>query len=577
MINKLSKYIFFVACLYCFPAFGQASISDTLSGEEEVPSRIKTSNLYFDAQKAKMLKDNRLAIELFEKYVAKDPTNSAAFYELSQLCEDKKHLDKAELYIKKATAIIPDNKWYNEQLAEVLAEQGKYDEAASVAMKLADAEKSDISYAVVASEYLLRAQKYKESIQYIDKAIVRSGDDEDMMLKKVDICLKAGNIDQAAQVINTLIERDRHNGKYYKLLSELYDNNKKSDKARDVLLKGEKEAPGDLSIQVGLADYYLKHNDTTNFRRYAKQAMLNADLDLDAQMELFQLYTMGMKDSEENAEGLPILQALVAQHPNDAKLVATYGGFLESIGNVKEAIVQYKTSLAMAPGNFSVWERLLNAYTDKKDADSLLKYSDKVIRLFPTQAVAHYFNGIAKHNKGDNKAAALALQRAADMAPETNKKMMSAIYSTLGMVFIANKQLNEGWEAYDKALSYDQDNASALNNYSYALAQAGTQLAKAEQMSLKSLKLRPDEPTFLDTYGWVLYKKGDYAKAKEQIEKAIKLSENMAEGSLYEHLGDVFYKLNNKQKALEMWKMAKEKGGATDLLLKKITEEKLYE
>jgi tetratricopeptide (TPR) repeat protein len=86
----------------------------------------------------------------------------------------------------------------------------------------------------------------------------------------------------------------------------------------------------------------------------------------------------------------------------------------------------------------------------------------------------------------------------------------------------------------------------------------------------------PNSKSFLDTYGWILYQQGNYTEAKIYIEKAIAAAGD-DDGTLLEHLGDVYFKLNETEKAIEYWKKAKSKGEDNPLLLKKISEGKLYE
>jgi Tfp pilus assembly protein PilF len=88
-------------------------------------------------------------------------------------------------------------------------------------------------------------------------------------------------------------------------------------------------------------------------------------------------------------------------------------------------------------------------------------------------------------------------------------------------------------------------------------------------MSAKSLKLRPDESTYLDTYGWILYKQGKYTEAKQYIQRAIDSGENGADPTLWEHLGDIEYKLGNAEQALEHWKKAQSEGEKSELLQQK--------
>ncbi len=163
------------------------------------------------------------------------------------------------------------------------------------------------------------------------------------------------------------------------------------------------------------------------------------------------------------------------------------------------------------------------------------------------------------------------------MQPENDKQALENMYEVLADAYHSNKQDEQSDKAFDKALVLDPNNASVLNNYSYFLSERGKRLDEAEKMSKKSLELRPEEATFLDTYGWILYKKGEFEKAKEYVQQAINKMGPGADATLYDHLGDIYYKLNEKGKALEFWKTAKDKGADDSLIDKKIKEGKLYE
>ena len=119
------------------------------------------------------------------------------------------------------------------------------------------------------------------------------------------------------------------------------------------------------------------------------------------------------------------------------------------------------------------------------------------------------------------------------------------------------------------------DNVVVLNNYSYYLSLREKDLEKAERMSKKCIELSPNQSTYQDTYGWVLYKLKRFNEAREWLKKA-------AEGDdkspvITEHYGDVLYQLNLKKEALEYWKKAKNSGGDSELLNKKVREGVLYE
>ena len=112
------------------------------------------------------------------------------------------------------------------------------------------------------------------------------------------------------------------------------------------------------------------------------------------------------------------------------------------------------------------------------------------------------------------------------------------------------------------------DNALSLKNYAYFLSLRGKDLEKAENLSKRSLIFDPKNAASLDTYGWILYMKGDYTNAKIQIEKSLEGNSESAE--VVEHYGDVLFKLGDKQNAVLQWKKAQTLGGNSDALKKKI-------
>jgi Tfp pilus assembly protein PilF len=151
------------------------------------------------------------------------------------------------------------------------------------------------------------------------------------------------------------------------------------------------------------------------------------------------------------------------------------------------------------------------------------------------------------------------------------------MYTGLGDAYNYAKKYSASDSSYDYALKLDPMNATVLNNYAYYLSVRGVRLEDAERMSKKSLEVRKDEPTFMDTYGWILYKQGKYKDAQEYIQKAIDANGENADGTLWEHLGDVYYKQGNVDKAVECWTKAKEKGTENTDIDKKIKDRKLYE
>jgi len=108
-------------------------------------------------------------------------------------------------------------------------------------------------------------------------------------------------------------------------------------------------------------------------------------------------------------------------------------------------------------------------------------------------------------------------------------------------------------------LRLDTTNAVIYNNYAYFLSLREERLDDALEMARKANRLSPNNPTYLDTYAWVLYMLERYEEAREPMRLAVSLDRTDSKELLI-HYGDILYKLNDRFMASIYWKKALEKG-----------------
>ena len=95
-----------------------------------------------------------------------------------------------------------------------------------------------------------------------------------------------------------------------------------------------------------------------------------------------------------------------------------------------------------------------------------------------------------------------------------------------------------------------------IRHLGYLFADQGKNLERAEAMIRKAIQQRPDESAYLDSLGWVLYKRGKAKDAVDPLEKAVKGLNGGADATIYEHLGDVYFRLHENAKAKSAWEEA---------------------
>jgi len=119
----------------------------------------------------------------------------------------------------------------------------------------------------------------------------------------------------------------------------------------------------------------------------------------------------------------------------------------------------------------------------------------------------------------------------------------------LGRMDILERDLSQ-------VLTINPEHADAMNALGYTLADQTDRFDEALALITKALALRPDEPAFIDSMGWVLFRLGRFEEARSQLERAYQLFPNDEVAS---HLGEVLWMMGKKREAKKVWRKAKDR------------------
>ncbi len=115
--------------------------------------------------------------------------------------------------------------------------------------------------------------------------------------------------------------------------------------------------------------------------------------------------------------------------------------------------------------------------------------------------------------KTDDARKRLEAVLSADSGNKTARLWLANVETMKGDYDAAIKQ-------YQKVVEASPDDAQALNNLAYLLAEHSKQPDVALKMAQRAVELSPDDPSFLDTLGWILYQKSLYSSAIPYLERA---------------------------------------------------------
>jgi len=386
-----------------------------------------------------------------------------------------------------------------------------------------------------------------------------------------------GKTDLAIAELKKLRDVEPNGAQYIIMMADVYETGNQQANAAKMYEELEAKYPNEPLAQVALAQYYLENKNTEQYNKFMQQVMKNKNLDVETKIALIipSLQKLENDTSIERNQIIEMAKSISEESPENKDAMALYADVLYYGKKYNEALTEYKKYLKLDQSKFNIWSQIMSIYLDQQMHDSVLSYGNQCISYFPNNPMPYFFMGVTYLQKKEADKALIPLNKAAELEPE-NPLLYAQIYASLGDAYNATQKYELSDSCFEKALKILPDDATTLNNYAYYLSLRKNKLDKAEKMSKKSLQLQPDSKSFLDTYGWILYQQGKYTEAKDYIEKAIKAG-GQEDGTLYEHLGDIYYKLNEVDKAKENWKKAKEKGEDSPLLNKKMNEGKLYE
>lgn len=143
----------------------------------------------------------------------------------------------------------------------------------------------------------------------------------------------------------------------------------------------------------------------------------------------------------------------------------------------------------------------------------------KWANLYPLDYDAYLFQMEICAIEGDTQEAVAMCDTLLTLATTTEQKVR--VYSTMGDSYFQLGDEKRAFSNYDKALKLNPNYAPVLNNYAYYLSTQGKKLSKAARMSKITIEQEPDNPTYLDTYGWILFLQRKYKEAKVQFKHAM--------------------------------------------------------
>jgi predicted Zn-dependent protease len=542
----------------------------------EMFDEAKFKSLFFEASKEKMKNNFENAFALFKQANLINPKNDAVNYELANISRSFGKYQQSIEYGKAAKSLNPNNEWYRLLLIDGYHAIGKYKESSEEARDLVTHFPENKNFYLTSTQEYLFAKNLNASLDMYNLCLKKFGADENIEYNKVQLLMDLKKYKDAEDLAIKLFKEFPRDKKYFNLLEEIYRFTDQKGKALSLLEAEVLKNPEDPYLHLTLADYYRQEKQTDKAFKEIAFAFDSPDLPVAEKLKiLVSFYNMTDQFPVFKEQGMILCKKFIAVNPNEGKAHAIYADFLIRDQKLKEGVDEYIIAIETEKENYFLWSQLLIAEAQLNDIQGLNKHAGEALELFPNQPVPYYFKGFALSTEKKYQDAVDVLNEGKVLVVDNNS-LSAQFLSTLGDAYNALKDFPNSERNYDEALLLDPKNEYVLNNFAYYLSLRKDKLVKAEKMSKMTLDLQPENVNYLDTYAWILFQQGKYADAKIYLQKAVvNGTDNSA--VVLEHYGDVLYKLNDITEAIKYWDLANSKGGASDMIGKKLKEKKYYE
>lgn len=506
-----------------------------------------------------------------------NPNAPEVYYEIAGYYIDMQNGKAARYYFEKAAELAPDNPAYLEKLGQFYISQANYEQALAAYERLYANNKTREDVLQILYQLYGSQNNYKKMIEVIERMEMLLGSSEQLSLTKMQIFEQMGDKRKAQAELMRLVQKNPLDLNYRIMLGNWFFQNDKKKEAFKEYQAVLKEEPNNAAAQLSLLDYYRDAKNAKVVEELTQKLLESKKTEKETKMALLRQVIIDnqQSDAKDSLEVIKLFDRVLSYPQEDADIVMMKAAYLTLKNAPVDSVNKvYEQAIAIEPDNSRARIALIQNIWKEEQYDKVISISRPAQEYNPEEMVFYYFEGFAQYMKKENDAALQTFKKGvAQIKPDSDPNIVSDFYAIMGDILHEKGFDKEAFEAYDSCLHWRPENLAALNNYAYYLSLSKNDLKKAEQMSYKTIKKEPANPTFLDTYAWILFLQERYEEANIYIDQAIK-NDTTPSGVLFEHAGDIYYHVGKTAEALASWQQALKLGDKSATLKKKIELQK---
>lgn len=453
----------------------------------------------------------------------------------------------AETVLGQAASRFTDNPKPLVALSEILVAKGAREEGLATLEKANGLTPGDADILGRLASVKADLGKIEDAKTLAEESLAKDSNNPQALLAKAKISMKNNEFSLATEDLNKVLSRHPANAEALYLRALANSGAGQLPKAEEDLRTLVTAQPGALKARLLLADVAIRMQKP-DIAMEQTDFVLKHLPDDPAVLTLHALALMG-KGLRENA--LKDLEKVVSSAPDNLQARFLIGRNLLALKRLPQAEEVFRDVLARDPAHIPSAVSIVSILYRDKGPDDALAFIAEMEAKNPENAAFLIMEGRLLLGNKRYEEAEKALQKAIGIDPanptpysllaamyagmgkleealsqykklaEKNPKDVSAIMS-IGMIEERLGRDNLAEEAYRKALSMEATFAPAANNLAWLLADKRGDLEQAFIYAQKARESAPEQPSILDTFGWILVKRGSHELAASSFEEALK-------------------------------------------------------
>ena len=497
------------------------------------------------------------AFEMITHCLSIAPEAPSALYKVATYYFFLNRKEMALEALSKAVEGEPNNYWYKQTLASYYQTNREYDKAIAVLeemQRLFPKRNGELLTALVG--LYSHTQQYDKVVDALERLEQLMGKSEAISMEKSRNYLLMGNKESAFGELEALAAEYPESSYYRVILSSMYMEHGRMPDALPLLQEVLDDDPDNGPAKIALTQYYKQLDDTVQYRAMVDSVLMTPTVNDDTKVNMM---VQLIRDNTDSTYVMELFNRVMQQPQRTAKMGHLCVQYMLQLNQPEERVRPVLLRMLEAePDHVQARLQLLSYAARRNDMEEVISVCSTAIDYNPEVLDFYYYKAVGLYQTGKLQEALDTYRKAtAQITEESNTELISDIYAAMGDLYHMTAQPEEAYHCYDSALIYNPSNILVLNNYAYYLSEEDKELDKAEQMSLRTIKAEPNNATYLDTYAWILYKLQRYEEALTYIEQAL-AADSVPSDVLYEHAGDICFRMGDVARAVNYWKQALE-------------------